>query len=70
MEKELGMEKETVESIVIEQVKPVIDKKMLVGKGKITIVILSSIDERDAIFSYATNLDGGASLDVVIPNCT
>ena len=31
-------------------------------------VVFGSVDERDAVFSYAANLTAGASMDVVIPD--
>ena len=50
--------------------KPFLDRKRLANKNKVkkATVTLSTIDERDAIFPYASNLTSGASLDVVIPD--
>ena len=70
LEKELKMDEDIIDSIEITQVKPFLDRKRLANKNKIkkTTITLSTIDERDAIFTYASNLTSGASMDVVIPD--
>ena len=72
--KELGIDRETVETIEINLIKPFVDRKKRLRKnnGKIagpkTLVRFGSINERDAVFSYATELRKGCSLDLVIPD--
>ena len=69
MEKEMKMDRATCEAIEITSVKAFTERKKINRPQKErAIALFSSIDERDAVFSYATELENGNSVDIVIPD--
>ena len=73
LETHLGMDRSVVESIQIESVRPVTDRKGgRLFRRKATkptaVVQFAQIEDRDAVFTYAPDLKNGSSLDLVVPN--
>ena len=73
LEKHLGMDRSVMESIQIESVRPVTDRKGgRLFRRKATkataIVQFAQIEDRDAVFTYAPDLKNGSNLDLVVPN--